>query len=158
MTNEDAKEFERLFTLLASIYGANVNPDIVEAYFDALKGFSLGAVGLVFNAARNECEFMPKPVWLRDRLSGAQDSRTPDWVTFKCLRCRDLAVILTDRYAKDGTPLGTFACPCICVAGEAVRAAWRTPNEKGHVIAEDAKRNTAMLVERGAIAAEEPPV
>jgi hypothetical protein len=44
---------------------------------------------------------------------------------YKCHHCRDVAMVVRERFRADGVSLGTFASPCLnCVAGDEQRAEW----------------------------------
>jgi hypothetical protein len=151
MTETDQPQFERIMTKLAAVYGAKANPDMIDGYFLALKGFPIATVERACQAAVDECQFMPKPVELRSFASEPDRFPDEDERTFACLRCYDRGVILTDRNDRTGRPLGPFAAPCSCSMGEAKRAAWEKPDSKGHSLAETARSNTAKLRKAGAL-------
>ena len=68
--------------------------------------------------------------------------------TYRCLECRDVALVLTERFDAQGRSLGCFGSPCICAAGEARRAAWLAPDSRGHVFADSAMNVTEELRRR----------
>lgn len=150
MTDADVKGFHRVLTKLAAVYGTKVEPDMVDGYFQALKHFSLEVVERACQSAVDDCQFFPKPVELRG-YAHEPERFDDDEPTYKCLRCHDKAVIVTDRVDAKGRALGTFAAPCSCAAGDRLRASWEVKPSHGPSMADEAKRNTEKLRKVGAL-------
>lgn len=150
MTQDDYDEFTRTMTKLAAAFGTKTNSDQVDAYFLAMKPFSLMDMDRACQTAIETSAFFPKAAELRE-WARVPERFNDDERTYACLRCYDKAVVLTERKDREGRRLGTFACPCDCAAGVSLRASWEKPDAKGHVVADEAKRNTEKLRKAGAL-------
>jgi hypothetical protein len=158
VTNQDKGHFKRMLTKLGGVFLREVNTDLIDSYFTALRALPIHSVEVACRHASEEMQFFPKPVELRSLAPAPSNRATPREVNgelvYECFRCRDQGVELVDRTDAKGMGLGTFARPCLCPAGESTRRSWESPNSIGDVFADSARKVSAKL--REAEATEKP--
>jgi hypothetical protein len=152
MNLRDKPAFKRALAVLADIHGREINAEILDAYFDALRPYEIGAVERAIRRALIESQFWPKPAELRE-LARGQDRYVPPLEedgerVYRCLECRDQGERLRRRIVE-GVDLGWFSSPCTCSAGVAMREAWRQPNSQGSIFAEAAIENERRIERLG---------
>lgn len=64
---------------LASVFGREVTPALIEGYWIGLEDVELAALGQAMRRAIRECKFMPTPVELRDFAGMGKYRKTPEW-------------------------------------------------------------------------------
>ena len=80
MTPADRVAFGRAFYALSEAFSEPVSDLKTEAYFDALSDLAVETVLDAMRAAVRECRFFPRPVELRERITGnAQDRAELAW-------------------------------------------------------------------------------
>lgn len=73
MTDHDRSKFAEALHVLAETFGEPLSDLRTEAYFDALRDFSIEQVSLATRLSLRTCKFFPRPVELRDLIAGNQD-------------------------------------------------------------------------------------
>ena len=71
MTNDDRPAFGSAMHALGHTFDTEVTAIRVEAYFDALADYSLEQVHAAMREAIKTCRFFPRPVEIRDLLTGS---------------------------------------------------------------------------------------
>lgn len=80
MKDIDRGAFGEAMLVLSETFNEPVSDVRVEAYFDALKDFSIMQVNLAVRRAVRDCRFFPKPVELRELIEGqASDNADAAW-------------------------------------------------------------------------------
>jgi hypothetical protein len=80
MTDGDRKSFAEAMHLLFETFGEPVSDLRTEGYFDALREFDIVAVNGAVRMALRASRFCPKPVELRELITGnAQDAAETAW-------------------------------------------------------------------------------
>ena len=80
MTDHDSLTFVRLMNALGETFNEHVSEVRTEAYFDALRDLDIAQVQQAVRQALASCTFFPKPVELRELLTGsAADNADAAW-------------------------------------------------------------------------------
>lgn len=74
MTEDDRPAFAEAMHLLGEMYNEHISELRAEGYFDALRDLSLVDVNLAVRLSLRSCRFFPKPVELRELLTGTPDA------------------------------------------------------------------------------------
>lgn len=153
MIERDKAHFKRLLTKLAGVFLREVNSDLIDSYFTALRSTPLHSVEVSCRRAAAEMQFFPKPAELR-QLAPSAHRPVPREIdgksVYECFRCRDEGVEIVDRKDGKGRGIGTFARPCLCPTGEAVARGWESQDYDGKSMADSARDVSRKLHEMGA--------
>lgn len=74
MTDDDRPAFAEAMHLLGETYNEHVSELRAEGYFDGLSDLSLAELNRAVRLALRACRFFPKPVELRELLTGTPDA------------------------------------------------------------------------------------
>lgn len=75
MTDADRVAFVRAFLALSEAFSEPITDLKTEAYFDALSDLEIADVLPAMRDAVRECKFFPRPVEIRDRITGTPEDR-----------------------------------------------------------------------------------
>ncbi|MCI0488968.1 MAG: hypothetical protein L0229_20440 [Blastocatellia bacterium] len=80
MQESDFERFGHAMYALGEVFGKDMTGNLIELYFKALSDLSVEEFERAANLAIGECKFFPKPVELRERLTGtASDMAAAAW-------------------------------------------------------------------------------
>lgn len=146
MEDTDRTQFNKLFMRMAGVFNRPVDDELADAYFTALKPYTIQSISIAFNKAIESAEWFPKPVEVVDLLPKRQEPKSLDSQRlYSCTTCFDTEIVVRERFAKDGTSLGMFGSPCDCIGGQHLRASWQ--KGEGRTFADSARINTAKVRE-----------
>ena len=75
MTNQDAGTFAEAMHVLGQVFNEPITTIRTEGYFDALRDFTISQVNAAVRVAMRTCRFFPKPVELRELMTGSAAER-----------------------------------------------------------------------------------
>lgn len=80
MTDQDRIQFAEAMHVLAETFGESMTELRTEGYFDALRDFDIQQVNVAVRHALKACRFFPKPVELRELVTGdAEETAQAAW-------------------------------------------------------------------------------
>lgn len=146
MEDTDRKQFNALFARCAGVFNRPVDDAVADAYFVALKPYTIQSLSIAFNRAIESSDWFPKPVEVVQLLPKKLESKTVDGEKlYGCTTCHDTEIVITERFAKDGHSLGMFGRPCDCIGGQHLRASWE--KGEGRTFADTARINSSKVRE-----------
>ena len=139
MTESDRTQFTAQLHKLAVVFKTELNRDLVETYFKALRHLSIGRITAAVETAIETSQWFPKPVELAE-MSKPPERYEPQMDGDVCGMCHGAGVVLRD------TPHGTFGAPCRCTGGRRVAETWANTSV-GVAAAQNRDKLSALLAQ-----------